>query len=652
MGMIGDLFVKLGLKSDDFNKGIDEAKKKFTDFGGAASEAGNKIAGVFGTSLDRIKSLFSSVAASVMGVVEAFKFAASGGAAAAAANEALAAANGQVIAAQTAQAAAQARLDALQATGTASAEALSIAESEVATASAAATVATSAQTAAQITLTAATGVGAIAMNILRIAMISTGIGALVVVVGSLVAYFTQTREGANKIKIVMSEIGAVVKVLIDRFSAFGQGVYKLFTLDFKGAGEAFKASLSGIGAEISKEVKLKGDLTRETIALNKAEREGLDVIAQKRADAARLRADAKDESVAGVDKVKKLKEAKQLLIEAFQEEKRIAEGRRDILQKEVNMRKTGNLDTNSKEQLQQLAEAKVKVIAITEQQAATEKGLWREMRFAANSANKDIKDGTEEKSKAQEYYNDLLIAEAQQRQKINDLKGNKTIVQDKRTGEVLSEMDGYNGIPTVKSNLKTPALAGLQTGQDTKKTAVIQIKEQEAEDKRKINAKQLEEEAQFNQQLNSLLSNGLASAATTFGEGLGALMTGDMNFKDFGKSLLAVVGQFLVQLGQLMITLGIGMTGLKAAISTMNPVLAIGAGIALVAAGSAISSLSKKGLSGGGGSGSTASGGGSYVAPSNGRQSQTEDNKVVFEIQGSKLVGVLNNAEKRKLNFG
>jgi hypothetical protein len=82
---------------------------------------------------------------------------------------------------------------------------------------------------------------------------------------------------------------------------------------------------------------------------------------------------------------------------------------------------------------------------------------------------------------------------------------------------------------------------------------------------------------------------------------IGDAMSGDADAQDFGKGLLNVVGGFLQQMGAAMIGFGISFEAFKKSIETLNPALAIAGGIALVAAGAAISNLSKKGLDGGGG---------------------------------------------------
>jgi hypothetical protein len=86
--------------------------------------------------------------------------------------------------------------------------------------------------------------------------------------------------------------------------------------------------------------------------------------------------------------------------------------------------------------------------------------------------------------------------------------------------------------------------------------------------------------------------------------------------EDFGRGLLDSIGKFMSQFGEAMIAIGIGQVMLDVAIKSFNPALAIIGGIALVAAGAAISNLSKKGISEGSSGGSSFSGGGNFSSMS------------------------------------
>ena len=63
---------------------------------------------------------------------------------------------------------------------------------------------------------------------LRGAIIATGLGALVVLVGSLAAAFTQSEEGQNKFAKLMGVIGSVTRVLLDRFANLGEAIISAF----------------------------------------------------------------------------------------------------------------------------------------------------------------------------------------------------------------------------------------------------------------------------------------------------------------------------------------------------------------------------------------------------------------------------------------
>lgn len=65
-------------------------------------------------------------------------------------------------------------------------------------------------------------------NILKAAIVSTGIGALIIALGSLIAYFTRTQAGINKVGQWMAYLGTAVGKLIDKFSAIGETIVKAF----------------------------------------------------------------------------------------------------------------------------------------------------------------------------------------------------------------------------------------------------------------------------------------------------------------------------------------------------------------------------------------------------------------------------------------
>src|SRR5690606_12715096 len=71
----------------------------------------------------------------------------------------------------------------------------------------------------------ATGKSAKALGtIVRTTLISTGIGALVVVLGSLVAWLTKTQTGMDKVKVVTAQVGSVFANVTERAVKLWEGI--------------------------------------------------------------------------------------------------------------------------------------------------------------------------------------------------------------------------------------------------------------------------------------------------------------------------------------------------------------------------------------------------------------------------------------------
>lgn len=113
---------------------------------------------------------------------------------------------------------------------------------------------------------------------------------------------------------------------------------------------------------------------------------------------------------------------------------------------------------------------------------------------------------------------------------------------------------------------------------------------------------------QATRQMEKDISSAIQGAATNFaigiGEMIGSAMAGGEGFKNFGQFALMTLAGLLQQVGEMAIQTGIALLGIKLALNTLNPALAIAGGIALVALASGIkTSLSKKAdsIQGGGG---------------------------------------------------
>lgn len=164
---------------------------------------------------------------------------------------------------------------------------------------------------------------------------------------------------------------------------------------------------------------------------------------------------------------------------------------------------------------------------------------------------------------------------------------------------------------------------------------------------------------EFNGQVSEVIEGGAQQTIGDFAFAIGdALGSGGNVLKAAGAALLGGLAGILNQLGQLAIGTGLAIAGIKKALQTLNPAVAIGAGIALVALAGFVSSKAKSlGSSGGGGGGGGGSsvggsgvGGGSSFTGGGAQGGLFEQNRDVsgeFVVKGQDLVYVLGQANNR-----
>ena len=160
----------------------------------------------------------------------------------------------------------------------------------------------------------------------------------------------------------------------------------------------------------------------------------------------------------------------------------------------------------------------------------------------------------------------------------------------------------------------------------------------------------------FNERVGSLVTSSVADTFGKLGQSIGeALATGGNVINAIGNTIIQGLGNFLSKMGQLLIeygTLGVIKGKLDLAIAAGGP-LAIGAGIAAIAVGVALSAArgALSSAASGGGGGSTSSGGSGSTSNFSSSGSAS-GGTVVFEIAGTKLIGVLNRTLDRNSSLG
>jgi hypothetical protein len=229
------------------------------------------------------------------------------------------------------------------------------------------------------------------MNVLKIAIASTGIGALVLALGAVITYFTQTEKGAKMVKAAMAGIGAAVKVVVDRFGVLGEAVLELFQGNFAKAAELAKQSVQGIGAEIANETKTMYNLTKALQSVEAAEVALIATNAEREKRIAALRLQVEDETLSIKARTNALKEASSL-------EDQIAADNIKNLQERLRLQKIDNdlSDADPLEDLRkeneliaQIAQAEVQRDMAKRKLASGINALNKEAATAAEKAESD-----------------------------------------------------------------------------------------------------------------------------------------------------------------------------------------------------------------------------------------------------------------------
>lgn len=200
--------------------------------------------------------------------------------------------------------------------------------------------------------------GIAAMKSLKVAVAATGIGLLLIAITALTSYFTKTQRGADKLSQAFKGIGAVVDVLVDRISTFGEGLFKILSGDFSEGLDILKGSFSGIVDEMKNEAQAAIDLEKAQQALEDRQIALIKVNAQRRSSIEELRLVAEDENKTNEQRAAALRKAAKLQNEIADDEIAIAKERARIIRERVA------LGESSRDDIAAQAEAEAEVIRL------------------------------------------------------------------------------------------------------------------------------------------------------------------------------------------------------------------------------------------------------------------------------------------------
>ena len=335
---------------------------------------------------------------------------------------------------------------------------------------------------AQAAVTIATNATSTAMKLLKVALVSTGIGAIVVAIGSLVAYLTKTQKGVEITQKAMKALGAAIDVIIYRASLLGDALVKVFTGDFKGAADSAKNAFKGITTEIKEETQAAWALSD---ALNQLDKDEIMLSMRRAAN----KADIERLKLIADDTTKSIEERTAAIKKAFDMEQADMEAQKKAAELRLaNMLGYTKITSEATELINKIKEG-----AITADEVINSLGL-------SNSTIEDLRTFEEQFNRVQEIVQSSTTRQIEQQNKLNSLMKEAIELADKQrtaaeryefASRALTEINGIVLKQQEDLNISTEGLIKLAEQN-------IEQKKQEAQEEIDIEQKKAEAKIMLN----------------------------------------------------------------------------------------------------------------------------------------------------------
>ena len=242
------------------------------------------------------------------------------------------------------------------------------------------------------------------LKVLTLALASTGIGVLVIALGTLISYFTRTQKGTEQLSKAFSAVSAIVDVFLDRLAKLGSAIVKVFSGDFKGAAEDAKAAVSGINDELREEISLSVKLKEVQNQLDKQEV----MLSMRRAA---NKADIEALKKLSDDTTKSIEERMQAAQKAYELEQKDLKEQTELAEKRLAA-SLGYAEMN--EEVRKVIQ-EIKVEAIEADEVISKLGL-------SESTIEDLRDFREQFNQLQELQESSYTRQTEQQNNLNSLR--------------------------------------------------------------------------------------------------------------------------------------------------------------------------------------------------------------------------------------
>jgi len=335
------------------------------------------------------------------------------------------------------------------------------------------------------------------LKLTKVALISTGIGAIVVAVGALVGFFLKTNKGAKMLKVGLAALGAVVERVTGYFQAAGAFIVGLFSGGVTEAVSAYNDEIAKLPGTMEDAIKKAIELERRTQALRVSQRDLTVQFAEGRAQ-------IKEYNMIAEDTTLGLEERLVAAQKAIDIERELMAARQAQAQEEFDIAKERAAQSDSSEDdLDNLAQLEANLINIRTESA--------EMQTTLNNKVNIIRAEAMRKAKAEA--DAVKAAEKEKQDAIKETQRLMKEEEDKRLEELRTylmteeeiELEAFDAKATRLQIAELEAMAegqevrrGLQEQLDAERLAI----QQKYEDQRQaiVDAANAEEQAKKDKQ--------------------------------------------------------------------------------------------------------------------------------------------------------
>jgi hypothetical protein len=332
----------------------------------------------------------------------------------------------------------------------------------------------------QNVVSSATKVATVSTKSFGAALIATGIGAFVVILGSLIAALTRTQEGMDFVAKSTAAVGTFVSSVIDAFANLGKQLVEnvvpafvgfkdilvgILTLDFdqvregvegvsKAASNIDGVNILKVGANAVKAAKEAFQLQEALIALEREEARYGVTIAENEAKINALREASRDETLSFKEREDALKQAVQIENEQLEQSLMFAKQRLEILKAQ------NSLTTSTEKDLQAQRDLEIQISKLEAQSSSKRLKLNKELKAINSQREAEAKRLRDERQRDEERIA-REIADNEKREQAEAIARQKALNEDYKANLEQRSKDTELFIRETVNSLKTQFAEGL-----------------------------------------------------------------------------------------------------------------------------------------------------------------------------------------------